>query len=302
MSNGGGSSSPAEIKVTYLLGELEKVEGDKSPEGTTRKVALALQLRKSTDGAPVGTSPTGSATTEKASARLQDADGKEITTAMVEKADLDQLKVWAQLEAEWDNDVMALVQERLEALRQASSPPSGSTPVSSPGGTGASQQPQPVKEPPSPEQVFAASVGGHQLKKSLMDMHRVNPGLAEAVRDGYQGGSNPSLPEELLVRLAEANLLWRDREKYRESAGGQNGMIYKFYLSSNSGPSVGEWHVHWESRGGAGDPGWKRGRQGEKSGGDKVALMKKLLGRDWGKVGGPGAAASRPANEDRPDS
>ena len=286
MSNGGGSSSPAEIKVTYLLGELEKVEGDKSPEGTTRKVALALQLRKSTDGAPVGTSPTGSATTEKASARLHDADGKEITTAMVEKADLDQLKVWAQLEAEWDNDVMALVQERLEALRQASSPPSGSTPVSSPGGTGASQQPQPVKEPPSPEQVFAASVGGHQLKKSLMDMHRVNPGLAEAVRDGYQGGSNPSLPEELLVRLAEANLLWRDREKYRESAGGQNGMIYKFYLSSNSGPSVGEWHVHWESRGGAGDPGWKRGRQGEKSGGDKVALMKKLLGRDWGKVGG----------------
>ena len=277
MSNGGASSSPTEIKVTYLLGELEKVEGDRSPEGTTRKVALALQLRKSTDGAPVGTSPTGSATTEKASARLHDADGKEITTAMVEKADLDQLKVWAQLEAEWDNDVMALVQERLEALRQASSPPCGSTPVSSPGGTGASQQPQPVKEPPSPEQVFAA-------------------------RDGYQGGSNPSVPEGLLVRLAEANLLWRDREKYRESAGGQNGMIYKFYLSGNSGPSVGEWHVHWESRGGAGDPGWKRGRQGEKSGGDKVALMKKLLGSDWGEVGGAGAAASRPANEDRPDS
>lgn len=288
MSHGGASASPAEIKVTYLLGELAKVEGDESREGKTRKVALGLQLHKSTEGAPVDTSPTSPAPTEKASARLHDADGKEITTAMVGKADLDQLKAWAQLDAEWDNDVMALVQERLEALRQASSPPSGSTPVSSPAGTGASQQPQPVKEPPSPEQLFAASVSGHQLKKSLMDLHRVNPALAEAVRDAYQSSSNPSLPEALLVRLAEANLLWRDRNKYRESTGGQNGMIYKFYVSSNSGPSVGEWHVHWESRGRAGDPGWKRGKQGEKSGGDNVAQMKKLLGSDWGEVVGAG--------------
>jgi hypothetical protein len=286
MSDGGTPSDPAARKETYLLDELQKMEGDQSPKGAARKIALAIELQKSTESGPVGTSPTSAVVQG-----LQDADGKEITAAMVLKAEPSQLEAWAKLDAEWDNDVMVLVQERLKSLREGSLLPSRPTPVSGSGGIGASQQPQPVAKLPSPEKVFDASVNGHQLKKPLIAMYRVNPGLAEQVRDDYRSGGNPCLSEGLLVRLAEAKLLWRDRNMYRggkrsKSAGGQNGMIYKFYLTSEAGPSVGEWHVHWESGGRPGSPGWKTSREGEKSGGDDVSVMKKLLGTDWGKVAG----------------
>lgn len=220
---------------------------------------------------------------------------------MVGKADIHQLEEWAKLDADWEDDVMPLITDRLHALRDPSSPPLGlpsvpvSTPVSTPLEVGGGPKPEPVEEPPSPEKIFEATIRAHQLKRALLPIYRVNPGLAEEVRDGYDSTGNPSLAEGLLVRLAEAGLLWRDREMYRggrgsKSAGGQNGMIYYFYVSRAFGPSVAEWHVHWESGGRAGSPGWKRGAAGRKAGGDDVTVMKALLGSDWGKVAGsPGS-------------
>ena len=292
MSNGGTPPSPKSKKETLLLDKLQEVEGDESDAGLLRKSALGLALRKSRGGGAEGTGPTPSADV----ARFKDAN---VTAEMVAKADLGQLEAWAKLDSEWDDEVMPLVQQRLHTLREASSLPSGPPPEPTPvstsgsGGVGASQRPQPVEKPPSAEKLFADSLRGHALKKPLTDMYGVNPALAEEVRDGFKSGGNPSLSEDLLVRLADAKLLWRDREKYRESVGGQNGMIYNFYLSSVSGPSVGEWHVHWESGKRAGDPGWKRGKKGVKSGGDDLGIMRKLLGSDWGEVKGDSGRRTR---------
>jgi hypothetical protein len=67
---------------------------------------------------------------------------------------------------------------------------------------------------------------------------------------------------------------------YRESAGGQNGMVYEFAVPGFENKLLGEWHVHWESGKKAGNPGWKKGKKGAKVGtGDE---MRRVLGDRWG--------------------
>jgi hypothetical protein len=206
---------------------------------------------------------------------------KDVTPDMVDKAELGDLEVWAQLEAEWDDEVLPLIQARLEKLRPKP------TPVSSPGGIVAEP---PVEKPRSAEDLFQDSLKGHPLRTAILAMYQGQPGLAQEVRDGYNSQNNPSLPEELLVRLVDASLLWQDRDTYRISAGGQNGMVYNFYVHQSFGQSVGEWHVHWESGKKAGSPGWKRGKNGQKSGDYNEVRMRKLLGSWWAVVkGGSGA-------------
>lgn len=225
--------------------------------------------------------------------RLQDKNGKEITKKMVEEASLSELKEWAALERGWEDfEIFELIDARLTELTSPAKETPTAPEVTTPPVT--APRSEPIVSPPvvkSPSEVFAESVKGHPAKAALLTLYDANPELAAAVRDGYDKDSNPRLSEALLTRLASAKLLWINWEKYRESVGGQNGMIYRFWLSKSGGTAVGEWHVHWESGKKAGSPGWKLGKYGEKLGGDDPTVMKGLIGDSrWGVVKGDAGA------------
>ncbi len=110
--------------------------------------------------------------------------------------------------------------------------------------------------------------------------------LCREVAENIAPGENPMLPDPLLARLRAGGWLLLKADKYRESAGGQNGMIYTLHLRGSLHQVVGEWHVHWEAGKRAGSPGWKRGKKGEKTPtGDE---MRPILGDRWGVVKGTG--------------
>ena len=182
---------------------------------------------------------------------------KEITREMVEAANLAQLEIWSKIVPdEWDDEVYARVKERLTELRS------------------------------TPRELFKESLKGHAQKGAIMGIYEVNPGLATAVRDQFKGSSNPRLPEALLKQLRDAGLLWLSWKVYRMSSIA-NGVVYYFWLSKTGGTHVGEWHVHWEARKKPGNPGWKSGLHGEKTGGENIEIMKNLIGKKlWGKTGG----------------
>jgi hypothetical protein len=229
--------------------------------------------------------------------RLKDSDGTEITKEMVETAvkevNIPKLEAWAKLDHDWDDDVYELVEKRLAELKSAPKETSTTPEVTSSVGKDVVPVPSlPVVR--SPREVFEESLPKHLPKREIMRIYDANPGLAASVRDQYAVDSNPRLPESLLIQLAQASLLWLNWLKYRESTGGQNGMIYKFWLSPSGGSPVGEWHVHWQSGKKAGSPGWKIGRQGEKSGGDNITVMKELIGETrWGVVKGDSGSRVR---------
>jgi hypothetical protein len=270
----------------FLVGELDKLKDDSSIPGIARKVKLGEKLRQSREGGQVG----GSSTNAPSSTR-QDVTAfgaANITPEMVAKAQLDQLEEWEHLDYGWeDNDLRDLVVARLEKLRAPQSPPPVTTPLQAPstGGPGSSQQ-QPVQKQLSREETFAASLKQPAvfLKQPLMAMYGDHPDLAEEVRDTYKTANNPRLPEDLLLRLAQAGLLWRDQNVYRISTGGQNGVVYKFFLDDQGTANpVGEWHVHWGPQNKPENPGWKKGKDGEKVD-SNLQTMRKLLGKGWGST------------------
>jgi hypothetical protein len=106
--------------------------------------------------------------------------------------------------------------------------------------------------------------------------------LANEFHAAYKPGANPAIPASLMGDLRAVGGLVLRAEKYRESAGGQNGMIYEFAVPGFERVVLGEWHVHWEAKKRAGNPGWKRGKNGVKvSTGDE---MRRVLGDRWGVV------------------
>lgn len=211
-----------------------------------------------------------------------------LTPAMVATATREQLDAWKD-GLSWEDDAFGWIQDReaeLDEQDSAAPPqPANTAPAVAP--------PQPaVADPrpaPTPRESFEASLANVLPKRAIMGLYDNDPALAAAVRDQFSPAENPRIPEALLVQLQEAGLLWLSWEVGRVSAGESNSMIYQFHLARNGGGFVGEWHVHWESRGRAGNPGWKIGYDGAKSGGDDVQLMRRLIGSSqWGSIRGYG--------------
>lgn len=130
------------------------------------------------------------------------------------------------------------------------------------------------------EEAFIKGLDGKPAKSTalkLLNDHGID--VARLFMDNYVHGANPSLPVTVLQQLKEAGALGLQADLYRESTGGNNGMVYYFAVGNQS---VGEWHVHWESGNKAGTPGWKRGKNGDKT--ETQEGMRTLLGSLWGKV------------------
>ncbi len=209
--------------------------------------------------------------------RFMDKEGKEITKELVESASIEQLELWEGLDHDWDDEAYELLEDRLKEHKEKNVV---TTSVTTPETTPVREE-QPL---PTPRELFSASLGSNLPKRNLMTIYDQNAELAVKVRDAYNSEANPCINEDLMLELAQAGLLWKDRFKYRESVGGQNGMIYTFWLSVSGGEPIGEWHVHWEAKKKAGTPGWKKGRTGVKIGGDDIVMMKKFLGDWWAIV------------------
>jgi hypothetical protein len=119
-------------------------------------------------------------------------------------------------------------------------------------------------------------------------------GVALAARfvKEFASGQNPAISTGLMLELRKCGLLVIQAVIYRTSAYGANGMKYFFAIRGFTGNAwhkrcLGEWHVHWEAKNKAGSPGWKKGKNGDKTptGGE----MRAILGKDlWGRTKGSG--------------
>lgn len=211
-----------------------------------------------------------------------------ITEAMVRSATLAELERWKD-DLEWDDDALPWINDRIQELAEAAHATTPEPPSTTPAVAPARATAAAAAVPKTAREVFEESLENGLPKRAIMGLYDNSPALAESVRDEYSAQQNPRVSEELLLQLQAAGLLWLSWEVGRVSAGGSNSMIYKFHLSKTTQEPVGEWHVHWESRGRAANPGWKVGRDGEKVGGDDLGVMKKLIGPSlWGKIGGFG--------------
>lgn len=135
-------------------------------------------------------------------------------------------------------------------------------------------------------------------RRAIKEEVKDNP-IAQSLYDGkefllasefvkeFNDKSNPMISVALMVKLRAKGWLKVHADLYRESVGGQNGMIYTFQIKGFLArrPSLGEWHVHWESGNKAGSPGWKRGKKAKQPS-DKQELdqLRTILGGIWGVV------------------
>lgn len=281
-----GQGSSSNQKVQQVTESVNKVTNDP----VIREILLAKHLSKSAGNSQAGGSSTSDASDDTDSPKAEDVSAFKaagITAQMVAKAERSQLEEWEQLDHDWDDEVWESVSGRLETMRAEESQAQVTTQAQSTAPQASSnQQQKPAKKELTPEEAFAASLKQPAvfLKRPLVAMFETHADLAEEVRDTYNTDNNPVLPEDLLVRLAQAKLLWREHDVYRISVGGQNGVVYKFFLDEQGKQNpVGEWHVHWGPQNKAETPGWKKGKNGEKAD-SNIQNMRTLLGNAWGST------------------
>ena len=296
MSNGGTHvgtpPSPSVEKVTELVDKVTK-------DPVIREVLLSRYLPKVPVGDEPKTSPNTPLETDPEESPTSVTTLADIKEGMVAKAELSELEAWVLLPSngDWDQDLtLEEIQKRLQELRPSPSPTPSSEGIGSPKETEPVEKPTPVEKPPTPEETFAASVRGHPLKTQLLAFYKKDGAFAAEARDNYDQTANPPLPEDLLKRLAQAGLLWRERVAYRPSkrgVGGQNGVVTWFYLTRAGGTDVGEWHVHWGVRNSTEKPGWKKGTAGAKVE-TSDETMKVLMKGAWGKAQSSGGVEAVP--------
>jgi len=134
-------------------------------------------------------------------------------------------------------------------------------------------------------------VKDNAIAQALFDGHELT--LAREFARDYDNKKNPMIPLSLMVKLRAKGWLKIHADKYRESTGGQNGMIYSFQVTGfeRRKPELAEWHVHWESGKKAGSPGWKRGKSGAKVENERQEIdqLRVILGDIWGEVKSSGS-------------
>ncbi|MEX2566831.1 MAG: DUF4157 domain-containing protein [Cyclobacteriaceae bacterium] len=105
--------------------------------------------------------------------------------------------------------------------------------------------------------------------------------FAEDFVNALDFSKNPAVPLKFLLKMKEMGALSIEAMAYRKASTGANGMKYYFAVTGTR-MEIAEWHVHWEAKNKPGSPGWKKGKNGEKTPtGDE---MRDLLGQYWGTV------------------
>jgi len=103
--------------------------------------------------------------------------------------------------------------------------------------------------------------------------------LADRFDKEFVKHNNPAVSAKLMGDLRAAGSLKIHAVVGRASEGGGNAMQYYFRINGFT-EDMGEWHVHWNSGGKAGTPGWKKGKKGAKT--PTGEEMRKILGDLWG--------------------